>query len=379
VITIAYRESSISKHFVKISDPRDKIKTQHSLLNILTIVLCAVIGGAEDFYDIEEFAKSKEGFFRTFLDLPDRMPSHDTINRVISRLDPKEFSNCIVEWTKSLSEKLKGVIAIDGKTLRRSYQDASKKNPLHIVSAWSSENGIVLGQVQTDVKSNEITAIPELLRLLDIEGCIITIDAMGCQTEIAQKILDGGGDYVLALKDNQKSSSDSVRYLFDWERKNGFSGVFHTETLSVEKGHGRIETRRAYSIGELEKVEGLEVGKWPGLQSLTMVESVREINDSPTIERRYYISSLEANAKVIGDSIRSHWGIENSLHWVMDVTFHEDYARNRKDNSAANMAAMRHFALNLIKQDKNTKGSIKGKRKRAGWNDDYLLKLIGLF
>ena len=376
---MAFRETSISRHFIKISDPREEVKTQHSLLNILTIVLCAVIGGSEDFYDIEEFAKCKEVFFRTFLDLPNWMPSHDTINRVISRIDPEEFSHCIVEWTKSLSEKLKGVIAIDGKTLRRSYQDASKKNPLHIVSAWSSENGIVLGQVQTDAKSNEITAIPGLLRLLDIEGSIVTIDAMGCQTDIAQKVLDGGGDYVLALKGNQKNSLDSAKYLFDWELKNNFSGVAHTETLSVEKGHGRIETRSVYSIGGLEKVEGLDVGKWPGLQSLTMVESVREINSSSTNERRYYISSLASDAKMIGDSLRSHWGIENSLHWVMDVTFHEDYARNRKDHSPVNMATMRHFALNLIKQDKNTKGSIKGKRKRAGWNDDYLLKLIGLF
>ncbi|MGL4666923.1 MAG: ISAs1 family transposase [Saezia sp.] len=375
---MAFRETSVSKHFIKIIDPRDEVKTQHSLLNILTIVLCAVIGGSEDFYDIEEFAKCKEEFFQTFLDLPNGIPSHDTINRVISRIDPQEFSNCIVEWTKALSEKLKGVIAIDGKTLRRSFQDASKKNPLHVVSAWSSENGIVLGQVQTDEKSNEITAIPALLKLLDIEGSIVTIDAMGCQTDIAQKIVDGGGDYVLALKGNQKNTLDSVKYLFDWELKNDFSGVFHTETLSIEKGHGRIETRKVYSIGELGKLEGLALEKWPGLQSLTMIESVREINGSSTKERRYYISSLPAEAKVIGDSVCSHWGIENSLHWVMDVTFHEDYARNRKDHSAANMATMRHFALNLIKQDKNSKGSIKGKRKRAGWNDDYLLRLIGL-
>jgi predicted transposase YbfD/YdcC len=321
---MAFQETSISKSFVNIRDPRDEVKVQHSLLDILTIVLCAVIGGSEDFYDIEEFAKCKEDFFRTFLDLPNGIPSHDTINRVISRLAPEEFSNCIVEWTKSVSEKLKGVIAIDGKTLRRSYQDASKKNPLHVVSAWSSENGIVLGQVQTDEKSNEITAIPELLKLLDINGSIVTIDAMGCQTDIAQKILDGGGDYVLALKGNQKGSLDSVRYIFDWELKNGFDGVSHTETLSVEKGHGRIETRKVYSIGGLDKIEGLEVGKWPGLQSLTMIESAREINGSLTSERRYYISSLDANAKAIGDSVRSHWGIENSLHWVMDVTFHED-------------------------------------------------------
>lgn len=377
MIAIPFRETSISRHFIRISDPRVEVRTQHSLLDILTIVLCAVIGGSEDFYDIEEFAKCKESFFRTFLELPNGVPSHDTINRVISRLDPTEFSNCIVEWTKTLSENLKGVIAIDGKTLRRSYQSAAKKNPLHIVSAWSSSNGIVLGQVQTEEKSNEITAIPRLLQLLDIEGSIVTIDAMGCQVDIAGKILEGGGDYVLALKDNQKNSLDSVKYLFDWESKNDFSGVSHTENLSVEKGHGRIETRRVLSIGDISSIEGLNLEKWPDLQSLTMIESTREVNNSSTTERRFYISSLPANAKIIGDSVRSHWGIENSLHWVMDVTFHEDYARNRKDNSAANMATMRHFALNLIKQEKISKGSIKGKRKRAGWNDEYLLKLIG--
>jgi predicted transposase YbfD/YdcC len=277
-----------------------------------------------------------------------------------------------------LSEQLKGVIAIDGKSLRRSFQDASKKNFLHVVSAWSSENGIVLGEVQTDEKSNEITAIPRLLELLDIKGSIVTIDAMGCQTAIAQKILDGGGDYVLALKENQKGTLDSVKYLFDWEKKNDFGGVFHTENSSIDKGHGSIETRRIFAIGDLEAIDGLDFkAKWPGLQCLAMVESTREINGSSTTEYRYYISSLPANAKVIGDSVRSHWGIENSLHWVMDVTFHEDYARNRKDNSAANMPTMRYFALNLIKQDKTTKGSIKVRRKKAGWNDEYLLQLIG--
>lgn len=374
-----FRETSISKHFISISDPRIPNKTQHPLLSILTIVLCAVISGSEDFYDIEEYAESKREFFETFLDLPGGIPSHDTINRVISRINPKEFSDCIIEWTNTLSGKMKGVIAIDGKTLRRSYQDASKASPLHIVSAWSSENGIVLGQVQTDKKSNEITAIPRLLELLDIKGSIVTIDAMGCQTAIAGKILAGGGDYLLALKENQKGSLDSVKYLFDWEMRHGFRGVCHTENHSLDKGHGRIETRRTFAIGELDTIEGLDFRtKWPGLQSVAMVESTREINNVSTTERRYYISSLPANARVIGDSVRSHWGIENSLHWVMDVTFHEDYARNRKDHSAANMATMRRFALNLIKQDKTTKGSIKVRRKRAGWKDEYLLTLLGV-
>jgi len=378
VIVIAFVETSISKHFGELSDPRVIGRTQHSLLDILTIALCAVIGGAEDFNDIELFAKCKETFFRSFLELSNGIPSHDTINRVISMLSPEEFSKCLIEWTKTLSENLRGVAAIDGKTLRRSYQDASKKNPLHIVSAWSSSNGIVMGQVETEEKSNEIVAIPRLLSLLDIDGCIVTIDAMGCQTDIAQNILESGGDYVLALKGNQKNSLDSVQYLFDWERKNSFSGVSHTEDFSIEKDHGRLESRQVFSIGDLENVEGLNLDKWPALQSVTMVESTREINGSSTIERRYYISSLTADASMIGSSVRAHWGIENSLHWVLDIVFREDYARNRKDHSSANMAAMRHLALNMIKQDKTSKGSIKGKRKKAGWDNNYLLKLMGV-
>jgi len=378
VLNLSFLETSISKHFISITDPRMSGKVRHSLLNILTVVLCAVISGSDDFYDIAEYAENKQAFFETFLELPNGMPSHDTINRVISRLKPEEFSQCIIEWTKTLSERFKGVIAIDGKSLRRSFQDASKKNFLHVVSAWSSENGIVLGEVQTDAKSNEITAIPRLLELLDIKGSIVTIDAMGCQTAIAQKILDGGGDYVLALKENQKGTLDFAKYLFDCEKKNDFRGVLHTENTSIDKGHGRIETRRTFAIGNLEAIDGLDFkAKWAGLQSLALVESTREINGSSTTESRYYISSLPADAKIIGDSVRSHWCIENSLHWVMDVTFHEDYARNRKDNSAANMSTMRHFALNLIKQDKTAKGSIKVRRKKAGWNDEYLLKLIG--
>ena len=351
-------------------------RSWHYLSDIVTIVLCAVISGADDFNEIEIFARCKEAFFRTFLELPNGIPSHDTINRVMSRLSPEEFSACFIEWVKSLTKRMPDIIAIDGKTLRSSFNDAEKRDCLHMVSAWSVENGLVLGQIRTAEKSNEITAIPTLLSLLDIEGCIVTIDAMGCQMEIAQKILNGGGDYVLALKGNQGNSHEAVEQLFKWEKKNSFSGVMHSEFSTMEKDHGRIETRNIFSIGNLETIDGLGLEKWPGLKSVTQVESIREINGKSSVEYRYYLSSLAADAQRIGKAVRGHWGIENSLHWVLDVLFNEDKARNRKDHSAANMTIMRHMAVNLVKNDKSSKVSIKNRRLKAGWDDKYLLKLI---
>jgi predicted transposase YbfD/YdcC len=373
---MAFQDTSVSQYFQELTDPRVEGRTQYFLSDILTIVLCAVISGAEGFNDIELFAKCKESFFRTFLELPNGIPSHDTMNRVMSMLSPEEFSKCFTEWVKSLSQRISGIIAIDGKTLRGSFHHLSNRDCLHMVSAWSSANGLVLGQVQTAKKSNEITAIPLLLSVLDIKDCIVTIDAMGCQTEIAQNIMNGGGDYVLALKGNQGNTLESVEQLFKWERENGFKGVTHTRFISEEKDHGRIETRRVFSIGDLGSIDGLGLEKWPGLQSVTMVESIRDINGKSTLEYRYYISSLSAEANKIGGAIREHWGIENSLHWVLDVVFNEDKARNRKDHSAANMTIIRHMAINLVMNEKSSKTSLRGKRLKAGWDDNYLLKLI---
>ena len=331
---MSHMETSINYYFKDLTDPRVVGRSDHYLSDILTIVLCAVISGAEGFNDIEMFARCKEPFFRTFLELPNGIPSHDTINRVMSMLSPDDFTKCFVEWVKSLSRRIPGIIAVDGKTLRGAFH-APQRDCLHMVSAWSVENGLVLGQVRTDEKSNEITAIPTLLALLDIEDCIVTIDAMGCQTDIAQKILDGGGDYVLALKGNQGNSYDAVEMLFTWEMKNNFDGVMHSEFSEVEKGHGRIETRNVFSIGKLDEIDGLGLEKWPGLKSVTLVESTREINGKSTVEYRYYLSSLTADAECIAKAIRGHWGIENSLHWVLDVVFNEDNARNRKDPKSA--------------------------------------------
>ena len=373
---MTHRETSINQCFNELTDPRVLGRSQHNLSDILTIVLCATISGADGFNDIEMFAKCKESFFRTFLELPNGIPSHDTINRVMSMISPDEFSICFTEWVKSLSKRISGIIAIDGKTLRGSFHNAESRDCLHMVSAWSVENGLVLGQVRTQEKSNEITAIPALLSLLDIEDSVVTIDAMGCQTDIAQKILDGGGDYVLALKGNQGNSHEAVEQLFKWEKKNNFSGVTHSEFSTVEKDHGRIETRNIFSIGNLEEIEGLGLEKWAGLKSVTLVESKREINGKSAVEYRYYLSSLTADAERIGKTVRGHWGIENSLHWVLDVVFNEDKARNRKDHSAANMTIIRHMSVNIVKNDKSSKASIRGRRLKAGWDDNYLLKLI---
>lgn len=369
-------KTSIHQYFGVITDSRAENRVRHNLTDILTIVLCGVISGAEGFNDIELFAKCKQDFFESFLELPNGIPSHDTMNRVMSALNPKQFSECFAKWTQSLVERLNGVIAIDGKTSRRSFKNSAHRDCLHTVSAWSSDNGIVLAQTVTDAKSNEITAIPTLLDLLDIKSCTVTIDAMGCQKEIASKIQSMKGNYLLALKGNQGNTLEMAEHLFKYEERNNYASVDHTSYATIEKGHGRIEKRTVFAIENNAKLDIAEFDSWAGLKSIIMVESTRESNRQTSTERRYYISSLPAEAVKIGRSIRSHWGIENSLHWVLDVVFNEDAMRNRQKNSAANMTIIRHFAINLLKQDKSGKTSLRGKRLKAGWDNDYLLKLI---
>ncbi|GHV37792.1 ISAs1 family transposase [Synergistales bacterium] len=374
---MSLKATSIHEYFRELTDPRSNSYTRHLLMDILVIALCATIGGAEGFNDIELYGRMKETWFRTFLDLPNGIPSHDTFNRVFSLLSPEEFSKCFIKWTQSLAKKLEGVVAIDGKTLRRSFLSASKTTALHMVSAWSSENKLVLGQIRTAAKSNEITAIPELISMLDIKGCTVTIDAMGCQKDIAQKIIDNDADYVLGLKGNQGNTLDAAEFLFKCEEKDNFRGVFHTEYDTPRKNHSRIEKREIYSIGIPNDIK--EFAEWPGLKSITMVVSTRQITGKePTIERRFYLSSLPARAEQIGNAIRAHWGIENSLHWILDVDFREDYARNRKNHSAENMAILRHIVVNLVKKENSSKTSFRGKLLKASWSDDYVLKLLSL-
>ena len=373
--------TSIQKYFGQMTEPRSHFRVHHSLVAILTITLCAMICGADDFSDIAFFGKSKKEWFATFLNLPYGIPSHDTINRFFSMLSPTEFSKCFTAWTQALAEKISGVIAIDGKTLRKSFDSASETSAIHMVSAWCHDNGLVLGQIKTEAKSNEITAIPKLLELLDIKGSTITIDAMGCQKEIAQKIINREADYVLGLKGNQGNTLGFTRELFACGMQDGFQGLVYTEYEELpEKDHGRIEQRHIYSISIGNGAEFHDLRVWPGLKSVTMVVSTREImGQEATVECRYYLSSLEADAKKIGSAIRFHWGIENSLHWVLDMTFREDNARNRKNNSAANMAIVRHMALNLLKKRQTVnakKMSIKSERLLAGWDNQFMLGLL---
>ncbi len=370
-------EISLLGHFEGVEDPRDNRGKEHILLDIIVIAICAVISGGENWEDIALFGQSKQDWLGTFLQLPHGIPCDDTFARVFARLNPQQMQNSFISWVKSVSQELKGeVVAIDGKTLRHSYDRGSDKGAIHMVSAWASANRLVLGQRKVDDKSNEITAIPELLKLLEIKGCIVTIDAMGCQKEIASQILQQEADYVLALKGNQGSLFEDVKWLFEQAINTDFVDVEHDFCQSIGKGHGRLEIRRCWTLSNLDYLTQLPL--WAGLQTIALVQSERKVNGKVSTENRYYISSLPSNATVIAEAVRTHWSIENSLHWVLDVSFHEDASRIRKDNSPENMAMLRHFALNLLSRDKSSKFSMRAKRNKAAWDLAYLNHLLSL-
>ena len=372
------RGASIMDHFQDLEDPRIERSKRHQLLDIVAIAVSAVICGADSWVYVEMFGKSKEEWFRTFLDLPNGIPSHDTFGEVFSRLDPERFQQCFMEWTQAVADLLPGeVVAIDGKTVRRSHDKRAGKGAIHLVSAWASANTLTLGQVKTEEKSNEITAIPRLLEMLELNGCIVTIDAMGCQKEIAKGILEGGADYLLAVKGNQGQLYQDVRDLFEGGDGLGLNGVPHDYATTLNKGHGRIERRECWSIGDPACLEYLSTaGDWSGLRSVVKVECRRETEGGTTVQARYYISSLEASAHRQLAAVRAHWSIENSLHWSLDVTFREDQSRIRKDNAPQNMATLRQISHNLLKRETSLKVGIQGKRLQAGWREDYLLKVL---
>ncbi len=366
---------SLVHHFADLTDPRVERTRLHELLDIVAIAICAVIAGAETWEDIEEFGHAKHGWLGTFLALPNGIPSHDTFARVFARLDPDEFQRGFLAWIAALHEATgRQVVAIDGKALRRSFDRAKARSALHLVHAWATANHLLLGQAAVGEKSNEITAIPELLRMLELSGAIVTIDAMGCQKEIARTIREEGADYVLALKANHERLFEQVVAFFDGAcahgRKEG--GIrYHREW---DEGHGRTECRRCWATSDLDWLGGRE--EWADLRSVVLVESERFIGGALTVEERYYLRSLPADAKLLNESIRTHWAVENSLHWVLDVTFHEDESRIRKGNAPENFGLLRRLALCLLKQEATSKRSIKGKRLRTSWDEDYLLRVL---
>lgn len=365
---------TIADHFADLPDPRIERTKRHQLIDILTISLCAVISGADTFEDIELYGKSKRAWLSTFLELPNGIPSHDTFNRVLARLDTKAFQECFIAWIASIAEVSGGeLIALDGKTVRGSFDRASGKAAIHMVSAWATRNRLVLGQVKVSDKSNEITAIPELLRMLEISGCIVSIDAMGCQTKIAGQIVEQGADYVLGLKGNQESLHEVVQEVFDDVDERDYAGVRYEYYETKEHGHGREERRRYWTLSANEWIDDIEM--WAGLRTIVQVESERTVEGKTSREWRYYISSLGLEVKPIAEAIRNHWGIENSVHWILDVAFREDDSRVRS-RAGETLAVLRHIALNLLKREKTLKASVRAKRNKCGWDDTYLLRVL---
>lgn len=369
--------SSFHDYFATLTDPRcpHAPNSRHQLMDILVIAVCAVICGAEGWEDMEEYGKSQAAWFTDLLDLPSGIPGHDTFRRVLSRLDPEELPQCFIAWTAALSDVSQGdIVSIDGQTLRHAFDHAASKSAIHMVRAWASANRLVLGQRKVDEKSNEMTAIPKLLPLRDVTGAVVTIDAMGCQKAMAKVMTDQEADDVLALKENHPTLSEDVTLFFDDARGTAFADIAHEYHETVEGDHGRIETRRYWITSDIEWLGA--TASWSKLQSIGMVEARREVGEAVQIETRSFLTSLPAQGVRFAHAVRQHWGIENALHWVLDVSFDEDACRIRAEKGAQTLAVLRHIALNLLRHERHHTRGIKARRKRAGWARDYLSKVL---
>lgn len=372
---------AFGSHFGDIEDPRSTINRQHQLLDMLVIAICGVLCGADDWEGIAEFGRSKERWFAGFLMLPSGIPSHDTFWRVFRQLDSEQFESCFLSWVSEVAALTAGeVVAIDGKILRRSHDREGGRGAIVLVSAWATANRLSLGQVKVSEKSNEITAIPQLLTALDLADCIVTIDAIGCQKDIAEQILAADADYVLALKENHGRLYEDVDLLFHDLDDSGFSAYAFDSAQLTDKDHGRIEIRQCWTITDPALFQHLRgADEWPELNCIVWIRSQRIIGDDHSIADRYFISSLPGDARRLLRAVRSHWQIENALHWVLDLAFREDESRLRKGHGAENFAILRRIALNLLKQEKSVKLGIKNKRLKAAWDHDYLFKLLSLW
>jgi len=369
--------ATITEHFSALEDPRNDNK-RHQLLDIVIIAICAAICGANSWTEVELFGQAKQDWFKGFLELPHGIPSHDTFGRVFALLDAEQFQTCFVEWIQAVKKLSQGqIVALDGKKLRRSHDRTLGKEAIYMVSAWASENRLVLGQRKVDDESNEITAIPQLLDMLEVSGCIVTTDAIGCQTKIAEKIIEKQADYVLVVKENQGRLYETIQELFD--NPDEMRWVDYDYHKMVNKDHGRIEIRQCWTTSDPEYLRYIaSLADWKGLQSIAVIQAKRRIGQEKTVKRRYFISSLESNAKLLLYAARTYWQIENKVHWVLDVAFREDDCRVRKGNGAQNFAVLRHIALNLLRREDTAKCSIRAKRLKAGWDHDYLLRVLSV-
>jgi predicted transposase YbfD/YdcC len=368
---------SLQQTFGALPDPRRDHTKDHPLLDILMIAVCCLLCGGTGFVHMEQFGRAKLDWLRTFLDLPNGIPSHDTFRRVFGLLDPHQFATAFQSWTQSLRTAVGAeIVALDGKTVRRSFDRRKGQGPIHLVSAWASANRRVLGQLKTADKSNEITAVPELLRALELAGCLVTVDALNCQKNIAKEISEADADYALTLKANHGTAYEEVRSFLADARQRNFDGVAHDFVQTVDKEHGRFETRRCWITEQIGWFA--DRTQWEKLRSVALVESQREVNGERRVEQRVFLCSLGSNATLLAQAVRGHWGIENQLHWVLDVQLGEDDSRVRTGHAAENLATLRKIALNLLRRDTHTKLGTRAKQLKASWDHAYLQSLFKL-